>query len=128
MALRVLNIVESAYRATIEEQDDTILWTSTALKGAGADVDVLLRGNAVNYGVKGQDASGLQFGAKKQTQPPQLEDDLQRLMDLGAKVYVTTDDVAERGLERTDLIGGLEPISRSSIAKLCADYDQIWHW
>ena len=128
MALKVLNIVESAYRATIEEQDDTILWTSTALKGAGANVDVLLRGNAVNYGVKGQDASGLQFGAKKQTQPPQLEDDLQRLMDKGAKVYVVTDDVAERGLERTDLIGGLEPLPRSRIAKLCADYDQIWHW
>ena len=128
MALRVLNIVESAYRGTIEEQDDTIVWTSTALKGAGADVDVLLRGNAVNYGVKGQDASGLQFGDKKQTQPPQLEDDLRRLMDKGAKVYVTVDDVAERGLERTDLIGGLEPISRSGIAKLCADYDQIWHW
>jgi len=128
MALKVLNIVESAYRATIEEQDDTILWTVTALKGAGADVDVLLRGNAVNYGVKGQDASGLQFGAKKQTQPPQLEDDLQRLMDKGAKVYVVTDDVAERGLERTDLIEGLEPLSRSRIAKLCADYDQIWHW
>jgi sulfur relay (sulfurtransferase) DsrF/TusC family protein len=128
MALKVLNIVESAYRATIEEQDDTILWTSTALKGAGANVDVLLRGNAVNYGVKGQDASGLQFGAKKQTHPPQLEDDLQRLLDKGAKVYVVTDDVAERGLERTDLIAGLEPLSRSRIAKLYADYDQIWHW
>ena len=128
MGLKVLNIVESAYRATIEEQDDTILWTSSALKGAGADVDVLLRGNAVNYGVKGQDASGLQFGARKQTHPPQIEEDLQRLMNLGAKVYVTTDDAAERGLERIALIGGLEPISRSRIAKLCADYDQIWHW
>jgi len=128
MGLKVLSIVESAYRATIEEQDDTILWTSTALRGAGANVDVLLRGNAVNYGVKGQDASGLQFGERKQTNPPQLEDDLQRLMDLGAKVYVTTDDVAERGLERNDLIGGLEPISRSGMAKLCGNYDQIWHW
>ena len=128
MGLKVLSIVESAYRATIEEQDDTILWTSTALRGAGANVDILLRGNAVNYGVKGQDASGLQFGERKQTNPPQLEDDLQRLMDLGAKVYVTTDDVAERGLERNDLIGGLEPISRSRMAKLYGDYDQIWHW
>ena len=128
MGLKVLSIVESAYRATIEEQDDTILWTSTALRGAGANVDILLRGNAVNYGVKGQDASGLQFGERKQTNPPQLEDDLQRLMDLGAKVYVTTDDVAERGLERNDLIGGLEPISRSGMAKLCGNYDQIWHW
>ena len=65
---------------------------------------------------------------KKQTQPPRLEDDLQRLMGKGAKVYVVTDDVAERGLERTDLIAGLEPMARSGIAKLYGDYDQIWHW
>lgn len=128
MALKVLNIVESAYRATLEEQDDTILWTTTALRGAGADVDVLLRGNAVNYGVRGQDASGLQFGERKQTHPPRLENDVRRLIDKGAKVYVVADDVADRGLERTDLVDGLAPVSRSSIAKLCADYDQIWHW
>jgi len=128
MALKVLNIVESAYRATLEEQDDTILWTTTALRGAGADVDVLLRGNAVNYGVRGQDASGLQFGERKQTHPPHLENDVRRLIDKGAKVYVVADDVADRGLERTELVDGLEPVSRSNIAKLCADYDQIWHW
>lgn len=128
MALKVLSIVETAYRATIEEQDDTILWVSTAMKGGGADIDVLLRGNAVNYGVKGQDASGLSFGDKAQTQPPKLADDVARLISKGAKVYVVADDVAERGLERTELIAGLEPVSRSGIARLCADYDQVWHW
>ena len=128
MALKVLNIVETAYRATLEEQDDTILWVSTAMKGGGADVDVLLRGNAVNYGVKAQDSSGLRFGTKEQTQPPRIAEDVTRLIDKGAKVYIIADDVAERGLERTDLVEGLSPISRSGIAKLCADYDQVWHW
>ena len=128
MALKILNIVETAYRATLEEQDDTILWISAAMKGAGADIDVLLRGNAVNYGVKGQDASGLRFGDKAQTHPPRLDEDVRRLIDKGAKVYVVADDVAERGLERTDLVEGLQSVSRAGIARLCADYDQVWHW
>lgn len=128
MALKVLNIVETAYRATIEEQDDTILWITTAMKGGGADVDVLLRGNAVNYGVKGQDASGLRFGDKTQSHPPRLEDDVKRLIEKGAKVYVVMDDVAERGLEHTDLVEGLERVPRAGIAPLCSAYDQVWHW
>ena len=128
--MKVLNIVEAAYRATLEEQDDTIIWLTHAIKNANAtaNIDVLLRGNAVNYAVKAQDASGLKFGAVPQTQPPQLANDLVKLKEKGAKIFVVEDALLERGIETSELIDGLEFIARRQIAKLFADYDQVWHW
>jgi hypothetical protein len=126
--MRVLNILETAYRATIEEQDDTIVWLSHAMVGAGAELGLLLRGNAVSYGVRSQDASGLAFGGLRQTQPPELAQDVAKLMGKGTPVYVVEDDLVERGIEPGELIPGLKPISRASIAALMAEFDQVWHW
>ena len=128
MAKRVLQIVESAYRCTIEEQDDPVIWITHALKGAGADLHVLLRGNAVNYAVKAQNASGLSFGGKVQSQPPNIAQDVSKLIEKGVEVYLVDDDAAERGLERSELIAGIKGVARSGIAKLIGGYDQVWHW
>lgn len=128
MARKILQVIDTAYRATLEEQDDTAVWITMVLKGAGADTAVLLRGNAVSYGVKAQDASGLTFGSWQQKNPPKLAEDVGKLTAKGVDVYVVEDDVSERGLERTDLIDGLKSVPRSGIAKLFGNYDQIWHW
>lgn len=126
--MKILNIVESAYRATLEEQDDTVVWFNHALKGAGADNALLLQHNAVGYGVKGQDASGLSFGGMAQTQPPQLANDLTSLMGKGVAVYVVADDLADRGIDSGELIDGLQSVARADLPGLLADYDHIWHW
>ena len=126
--MKLLNIIESAYRATLEEQDDTILWICGAMKGAEADLDVLLRGNAVNYAAKSQDASGLTFGAWKQTQPPQIAEDVSKLMDKGVKVFVLEEDCAERGLKKGEMLGNVESVKRGDVANLLGQYDRVWHW
>lgn len=126
--MKVLNIVASAYRATIEEQDDTVVWLSHAMKGAGAAIDVLLRDHAVNYAVRGQDASGLAFGSWKQTEPPRIEHDLRSLIGKGATVYALAEDLAEHGIGGSDLVPGVEPIGMRALAELLPRYDHVWHW
>jgi sulfur relay (sulfurtransferase) DsrF/TusC family protein len=128
MAKKALSIIATAYRATLEEQDDPIVWLTHALKGAGAELDVLLRGNAVNYAVKGQDASGLVFGDRRQTQPPRIDEDVAKLIPKGVKVFIVEDDLRDRGLELGDLIPGVEAIARARLPRLIGEYDQVWHW
>lgn len=126
--MKVLSIVESAYRATLEEQDDTILWLTHALKGAGADLSVLLRGNAVAYATRGQDAAGLAFGAYRQTQPPRIERDLASLVAKGVPIYALAEDVARRGLERAPRVEGVQSIGFDALPALFAAHDRVWHW
>jgi hypothetical protein len=126
--VKALNIIETAYRATIEEQDDTIVWLNHAMKGAGADIGVLLRGNAVNYAVRGQDAAGLAFGDWRQTQPPRIADDIAALVAKGVAVYVIDEDLAPRGLAPGDLVGGLQRITLDRLPGLFAAHDQVWYW
>ncbi|TMC50792.1 MAG: hypothetical protein E6J14_04350 [Chloroflexi bacterium] len=126
--MKVLSIVETAYRATVEEQDDTILWLNHMLKNNGLDVGILLRGSAGNYAVKGQDASGLSFGDLEMSHPPQIDEDLRALMAKGAPVYYVREDVAERGIQEANLVEGVQPISRRDLPSLFEEYRLVWHW
>jgi sulfur relay (sulfurtransferase) DsrF/TusC family protein len=129
MAKRTLNIVESAYRAVMEEQDDTILWLVAAMQGAGAQHTVVLRGNAVNYAVAGQGAPGLAIGAWQQPQVPRMDNDV---MDLVEKrripVFAVEEDLDVRGIARAELIPGVELLSAKTLPKRMADYEIVLHW
>lgn len=126
--MKVLHIVSCAYRATTEEQDDTVIWLTLALRNAGADIDVLLRGNAVNYAVEQQDASGLSFGEWRQKRPPRIKDDITSLVNNGATVYLLHEDLADRGLQDGQLVSGPQRIRQRDIAELIDQYDGVWQW
>ncbi len=129
MAKKTLNIVESAYRAVMEEQDDTILWLLAAMQGAGAEHTVVLRGNAVNYAVASQGVPGLTVGEWKQTQAPKMDRDVLDLIEnRKIPVYVVTEDLADRGIERGELVPGVQPLSRTELPGLFAEYALIAHW
>ena len=126
--MKTLQIIRTAYRATIEEQDDTVVWITLALRGAGAELDVLLTGDAVNYALPAQDASGLAFGEWKQTQPPRIANDCAKLIEKGVGVSIVAEDARERGLEEAALVPGVRKLARAEIAGLLGRYERVWQW
>ena len=125
---RYLSVVEEPYRATVEEQDDTAVWFTHAIRNAGAEVTLLLRGDAVSYAMPGQDASGLRFGAREVRMAPEIDHDLAAVMGRGVAVYVVAEDAADRGLPEGGLLPGVQRVARAQLARLFADHERVLHW
>ena len=76
----------------------------------------LLRANAVNYAVRGQDASGLGFGAKHHRHPPRIDEDVTRLLSKGVPVRVVA---TARGLRwYAGLLNLHDPIQRDELDRV----------
>lgn len=126
--MRVLQIIEPAHRATTEEQDDTVLWFTRAIRGAGAAADVLLAGTAVCYAARGQSCPALRIGAWEQQHPPAIEHELGQLIEGGARVSALAEDLDERGVDRRGLIKGIGVTTRGELPALLGGYDRVWKW
>ncbi len=125
---KILCVVETPYRGTLEEQDDATLWLTHALKKAGSEMGVLLRGNAVNYAVASQDPAGVVIGKLSIEHPCYPNKDLIKMKEAGIPVRVVREDAEERGISLKSLAKDFELISGNELPNLFSQYDQVWHW
>lgn len=96
--------------------------------GNGADVSILLCGHAVNFALRRQDAAGLAFGDKGVAHPPQLDQDLARLIAAKVAVSIIDEGVRERELPADRLIAGISTLSRNDVAAELERFDHVWRW
>jgi hypothetical protein len=126
--MRILHIVDQAYRATVEEQDDTVLWFTQVLRGADANIALLLRGSAVNYLVLRQDAGGLAFGAWRQTQPPRVAASVVSLLAARTPIHAVAEDLSDRGVRTSDCVAGVETLPRARLGEFIEGFERVWQW
>jgi sulfur relay (sulfurtransferase) DsrF/TusC family protein len=128
MRLKTLQVIETAYRATVEEQDDTIVWLTHAMLGAGGQFGMLLTGNAVCYAAREQRASPLAIGDWQQSHAPDLSADVSGLVAKGVALYAIEEDLEERGIRDAQLIDSLSVIPRAELPRLLEEFTRVWKW
>jgi hypothetical protein len=126
--VKTLQVIEAAYRATVEEQDDTIVWMTHAMAGAGGQFGLLLTGNAVCYAAREQRAAPLSIGAWTQSHARDLSADVAALAAKGAPLYAVEEDLEERGLLDAPLVEPLTVLPRAGLPRLFEEYLRVWKW
>jgi hypothetical protein len=124
----ILNIVERAYQGTIEEQDDQALWLVHALRKAGGEHQILLRGPATAYAVKGQSVGALSVAGIKAGNPARMDHDLGKLAAAGVPVSAVREDAQERGIAAEDAIPEVRWISRADVPGLLQGAERVFAW
>lgn len=126
--MKVLQVIDQGFRTTVEEQDDTILWLTQSMRGAGGDLAVLLTGHGSYYAVQSRRQPAISLGDWRQTEPADITQDISRLTGKEVPVYVLREDLEERGLNGLPVQPGIEVIGRDALPNLYESVDQIWNW
>ncbi len=127
MTARVLTILSAGYRATVEEQDDTVLWL-TAMCAAGLEIDVVLTGSSVFYGIESAQPATLTIAGGRAAQPPNVAEQVADLLERGVSVSYLEDDTAAYGIDPNSILDQIKPIRRQDLTVVVTAHDHVWRF
>lgn len=127
MAKKILSVLSHTEYGNLEDSDIG-LFASAFAPVAGAELTLLLAEDAVNYGVRGQEGTGLKIAGAPIQPGFLIETDVRSVQEAGIPVYALREDLEERGIAPPDLIPGVRLLSRSEYGAFVEQFDVVWNW
>jgi sulfur relay (sulfurtransferase) DsrF/TusC family protein len=127
MAKKILSVLSHTEYGNLEDSDIG-LFASAFAPVAGAQMTILLSEDAVNYGVRGQEGTGIKIAGAPVQPGFLIETDVQSVQQANIPVYAFREDLEERGIPAGDLIAGIKLVSRTEYGKFIDQFDTIWNW
>lgn len=127
MPKQILSVLAHTEYGNLEDSDIG-LFASAFAPVAGQSLTLLLREDAVNYAVRGQDGTGIKIAGAVVQPGFLIETDLQSVQQANIAVYAMREDLLERGIGEDELIPGVRVMGRSELGKLVDQFDTVWNW
>lgn len=127
MPKKILSVLSHTEYGNLEDSDIG-LFASAFAPVAGASMTLLLSEDAVNYGVRGQEGSGIEIAGGRVQPGFLIEADVRAVTEAGIPVYALEEDLQERGIAATDLIENVKLVSRRDYGKFIDRFDTVWNW
>lgn len=127
MPKKILSVLSHTEYGNLEDSDIG-LFASAFAPVAGASMTLLLSEDAVNYGVRGQEGSGIEIAGGRVQPGFLIEADVRAVSEAGIAVYALEEDLEERGIARADLVENVTLLSRRDYGKFIDQFDTVWNW
>jgi len=127
MSKKILSVLSHTEYGNLEDSDIG-LFASAFAPVAGAQMAVLLSDDAVNYGVRGQEGTGITIAGAPVQPGFLIETDVQSVQQANIPVYAFREDLDERGIGAGDVIPGITLLSRREYGKFVDQFDTVWNW
>lgn len=127
MPKNILSVLSHTEYGNLEDSDIG-LFASAFAPVANQNLTLLLREDAVNYAVRGQDGTGIKIAGTPVQPGFMIETDLKALQQTKIPVYAVREDLEERGIKQDDVIPGVQLLSKKELGKFIDRFDTVWNW